>query len=370
MNKIIRIAIIDDGISEDFWREYFHTSKNVLCLEIHNGNCKCQAKKKEEITHGTVCTAILLEYIKKIQVIQNVELISISIKNIYNEQNIFSFYQALRWCVNKHVDIILMSIGLKNFLYAKSLVPIIKKAYHAGIVMIAASSNDDCITYPACFENVIGVKTIRNSGFAQDYLRIIFQPEDGIEIIGGFSASNVLKYISQNYSVEFDISNSFIVPYVASFISKILLNNGKIGKKKILDLLPQFGYSIKTNKYELEKNKINIPVIGIFYKILEKNITDIMEEIIDEFKNKRYSCICLSMDEGVSNFEKGYIRIESGVNVYRKIEYYKFLFRNNSLIILLANSKKNFLISSLNFTINVYTIKPSSIIDQILNNQN
>ncbi|MBU5356457.1 S8 family peptidase [Paenibacillus barcinonensis] len=65
---------------------------------------------------------------------------------------------GIDWCVRNKVDIINMSFGMKT--RSKSLLDVVNRAYHAGIVIVASSGNDGkrrSIDYPARYPQTISV---------------------------------------------------------------------------------------------------------------------------------------------------------------------------------------------------------------------
>lgn len=65
---------------------------------------------------------------------------------------------GIDWCVRNQVDIINMSFGMKT--RSKSLLDVVNRAYHAGIVIVASSGNDSkrrSIDYPARYPQTISV---------------------------------------------------------------------------------------------------------------------------------------------------------------------------------------------------------------------
>jgi len=103
--------------------------------------------------------------------------------------------------------------------------------------MVAAAANDYSITYPACFKNVIGVKSTPYTNKSSDIINVIKPPCDGIEIEAWLSDSQVLNNCKTSYSVEYPKSNSIMVPLVASELSRILLENGRTEKNQLLEIL-------------------------------------------------------------------------------------------------------------------------------------
>lgn len=72
---------------------------------------------------------------------------------------------GIDWCVRNHMHIINMSFGMKS--KSQSLQNIIRKAYEAGIVVVASSGNDKktrSVDYPARYAQTISVGATDKSG--------------------------------------------------------------------------------------------------------------------------------------------------------------------------------------------------------------
>ena len=145
--KIPTVAIIDDGINtswfpkKQFIEHFTSNQETVLPCEPAN-----------DFTHGSVCYQIFREY-------THVPHRIISIKPLDSEtgsgqkDNLLS---ALHWCTNQDIDLIHMSIGTRQFL---DFVPIAKAVKALSqTVIVAACSNQNTLTFPACIPGVLGVQ--------------------------------------------------------------------------------------------------------------------------------------------------------------------------------------------------------------------
>lgn len=85
--------------------------------------------------------------------------------------------KALAWAVERHVNIIHLSLGVQDEAVALELEPLCQKAHDRNIVVLASAKGPDDRRYPAAFPTVIGVYW--NQGCARD--RIVYHPDSGIE---------------------------------------------------------------------------------------------------------------------------------------------------------------------------------------------
>lgn len=149
-NKI-RIAIIDDGINPkllppDVYIKHYVAHKHFIIKQ-----CKHNYNKTK--SHGTMCAGIICKYSKQIK------LYSIKVKDSKKKGNIGNLVSALKLCSKRRFDVINLSIGSCCNLDKDILFNVISKISQKGSIIVAAHSNDGQLTYPASFENVLGVRS-------------------------------------------------------------------------------------------------------------------------------------------------------------------------------------------------------------------
>lgn len=146
---MIRVAIIDDGVCEDKIKQQYikHFRINKQCMITGTNYCP------KTLTHGTLCALIISEMARNSH-----EINSIKVKAKNRNGRIESLIRAIDYCVESRIDIINLSIGSTSPDDEISLEEATKRAFGAGIVVVAAYSNDNKKTYPASFEHVIGVR--------------------------------------------------------------------------------------------------------------------------------------------------------------------------------------------------------------------
>jgi len=331
----LNIAVIDDGIQPDILESLTNTKKNVECLQILRENCVAQYTDPLEIVnHGTLCTALLIECLEKQKILNLVNITSISIANFKNEQTIDALLTSLNWCADHEVDLALMSIGLVSYFCTNELLPVVERV-KVHTTMVAATANDYSITYPACFRDVIGVKSIQSIDKTSNIINVIKSPCDGVEIEAHISKSYVLNNCESLYSVKYPKSNSIMVPFVASELSRILLEKGNLEKNLLLRELSS-NHQVKKNQLINVKQRGDIPVILAKYRLEYKyNIKNIINLLILKFMEKGYSCACILDLCYESNFEKSIYYLPD----FREctwMDYYTVALAYNSFILVVV----------------------------------
>lgn len=203
------IAVIDDGINDGFYTNITRLSRSI---EIH-ADCGIIEYKnnKIEFSHGTVCAAIICKYAKE------AVISSVRILNERNKTTAAQLIKAVEWCLENNIGIVNLSLGSTDINEKENISCVINKAVYAGMIIVAASSNNGKITYPAAFSKVIGVKTLGQQYVGEGYL-YHYRPVDGVDI----SAPSVHKLVNYFGEDESSSCNSFAAPYITAQVYNIL----------------------------------------------------------------------------------------------------------------------------------------------------
>jgi len=208
--KKMHIAVVDDGISEGYF--------DSLCLEhdiVITKDFKAVASNSHNYprrNHGTVCAGIVKKYCS------NAKISSIKVLNDNMLGSIGRLIKAIQWCIANEIDIINLSIGTIHRRDEKRLRETVDKADNKGIIIVAAQSNDDLLTYPACFHNVIGVKSDKNNILEEGQFTCDFESSDGIEIIA-CGRHKLVNYLGEEKTTS--DWNSYATPMITALIANI-----------------------------------------------------------------------------------------------------------------------------------------------------
>ena len=150
----MKIAIIDSGVDQSFCQEGWRVIEYSICdgKFIQSKRIKCSNQ------HGTNVANILSSKLSN----KNIELVSIKILDDANKGKMIDLYKAILFCITKNIKYINISLGYSGEEKNKMdrLREIFESAYENGCYIVAASSNSfGQESYPAKFENVIGIFT-------------------------------------------------------------------------------------------------------------------------------------------------------------------------------------------------------------------
>lgn len=201
----MEVALIDTGIRQDLLKR--SVVKADMIVEA-SGEIHLRQPENRIITaHGTVCAQIIENYAEK------VEFYSLQIFSDKEERaTCDQFLSALRWCCEKKIPVVHMSIGTTYLPDAIRIYPVVKKMLKQGQLLVAAYSNSAKISYPAAFRGVLGVT-------ADPKMK-----EDEFEYKGwkrntNFSASSFHKIeIAKDVIVQTPLSNSYAAPVITAAV--------------------------------------------------------------------------------------------------------------------------------------------------------
>lgn len=154
MGQGVEIALLDSGVDDT----HPDLIDNISgCMDLTNTTI-------EDLTgHGTHCAGVMVAAYTSdgiTGVAPEARVYSYKVIGHENEGHIEEVNRALRHAIDRDVDIINMSLGLVRHPGAEMEL-LIMEAYEKGIVMIAASGNQNSrVLYPARFDQVIAVSGV------------------------------------------------------------------------------------------------------------------------------------------------------------------------------------------------------------------
>jgi len=159
----VRVAIMDSGVVVDYDIPVEEHINLVTDEQV--------AVQYEDITgHGTSVASIVAAQSNDVGITginPSAKLYSVKILDQDNKAGLDRVISGIRWCINNDINIINMSFGTTS--YSPLLEQVVKEAYNAGILMIAAAGNNgDRVEYPAAFPEVIAVGATTPAGDISD----------------------------------------------------------------------------------------------------------------------------------------------------------------------------------------------------------
>jgi hypothetical protein len=227
------------------------------------------------MSHGTICYEIFRGYTNA-----RYRLISMKVlDDATGTGNCKAVVKALEWCKTKHIDVINMSMGTRQY---QDFAPIIEQINNLpkAPIIVAACSNQNELTVPACLQWVIGVRQCNNDDLHGKFI-YLDNPYDQIEI---YTAAS---------------SNSCAVPVISAavcnYLSQGVRSLVEIKKRLMSDAVSDTSFAT----YHFYKNllhtweDIHVPVV-LFVGKNTPEIYDKLKELIQTFVVDGYRAIGLT----------------------------------------------------------------------------
>lgn len=294
--KILRIGVIDEIMDLHTLQELIGYSSDRITI-----NSKINVSNHTNISsvsHGTLCTALLLEALHKYQIADNVHVTHFSVTDNSGEKSFALLLEALRYCVANSFNIVSMSIGLLGFGCVRDLNSVL--SCMESTIVVAAASNRFALTYPAALPQVIGVKRkLKNTGTGS--IEWINDPADGIELVVDLPDTPIIRKLREQYSYWIGESNSVLVPQICGEIAKAMVHGTKISSKEAaLKCIAKVPRNRLITDYILPYvNNVDseelTPVVMVPYDFnTKRTVFDLAVSLQQKFEEEDYHCTILS----------------------------------------------------------------------------
>ena len=230
----IRLAIVDSGIDAS------HSGVGDVAGGVHikiggEGEVLFLDDYADCAGHGTACAGIIR---KKAP---GAALYSV---RIFDESLIAdgrALIAAIQWCIDNEMDVVNLSLGTTDVTFKKSLQKVCRKAVDAGVILVAAESNDGLESYPAVFSEVIGVTggTIADLSTPQHAYEpdgFYYRKEQRIECVARGDEQRVCWLNGKHIMTG---GNSFAAPHITGIIARLLEQHPKCSVQGIRLLLQE-----------------------------------------------------------------------------------------------------------------------------------
>lgn len=251
----MRIAIIDDGINST----YLKSNTIVKSVRIEPDLSVSKDKKQHNLNHATKCALIIKKH--------HIDAKFISINIFTNKENVTSVDQLVKGIyLASQNDISLIHFSLGSIYYGDQdkLRSAINYATNKNIVIVAPTSNDGWLTYPASFTNVISVEALEEQNIKSPLYR--FNKYNFNNTYFSASSRHHIEVTLENGSIEvFDTPkcNSYAAPFISANIANLLDESKKhtiitlVNKLAFIQDSSYRGFRLYTTDWA-EKNNIRI----------------------------------------------------------------------------------------------------------------
>ena len=224
--KNTKVVVIDSGIA-NYSGAYLHITESYTVVREKEEIKILPCESTDYIGHGSAVSHIICN------VAPHVDIISFRICNDIADID-EDILLATLYYIEQEVDadIINISAGLTYSYKCNELHEVCTKISERGILIVSAFDNNGAISYPAMFDEVIGVDTVR---FYDNKNEIIITKNGIVDV------SVPDRYYRTMYSEKSTIlkGTSFAAAYITGLISqkKRNIRLGRVGKREMLDYI-------------------------------------------------------------------------------------------------------------------------------------
>ena len=333
----LKVAFIDSNINIGYISSimnYGQTIGGIIAIK-DNKVISSSSLLEDTLTHATLCTKIFLENVSGY-----FELFFINILDDHTlKTDTNSFLTALSWCLENKIDLINLSIGTTSLVDVSHLSFKINELVENGTVIVSASSNNNKMTFPASFDNVIGVKALK-SKLKQTGFIYVEKSIDRIEV-NCYVKNEIIEYNDKFYNIY--CSNSYAAPFISAKICDFLFNGcnslEQIKDRLKTNSLPMDNKSIKKNYKKYFVQKVNGPIIAVIGEVDNGLTSLLIQKFFLKFVERNYYGICLS-EHFKTDLSVGILNIAESdpYHPYEKLKFYSH-YSDASYIIIHANKK-------------------------------
>jgi len=223
--QLPKIAIIDSGI------DISHPSIGMIAGGVNisinkDGHFTYSEEGTDCVGHGTACAGIIR---KKAP---DAALYSVRIFDESLMADGRALIAAIHWCIDNEMDVVNLSLGTTDVTFKKSLQKVCRKAVDAGVILIAAESNEGGESYPAVFPEVIGV----TGGAIYEPDGFYYRKDQRIECVARGDEQRVCWLNGKHIMTG---GNSFAAPHITGIIAHLLEQHPKCSVQDIRLLLKE-----------------------------------------------------------------------------------------------------------------------------------
>ena len=277
----LKAAIIDDGAADIL----FENVRNITVSEDLQVNE--DVSFTNELSHSSICMSI----IKKYSDISDVEWLNINIMNSHYRSGVDSFIKALEYCRRNNIKLIHLSIGSRNFNDFERVRAEIELLLQKNTVIIAALSNENVFTVPACIDGVIGVKF--SIDLKDNELYYLDNAPEKIEFLA--SSRHILRLEGKLDTSS--ISNSYATPVVTAAAINVLKTEPFLNADGVIERIKNkskkdFLVFEKTEPF-MDGNADMLTVPVVLVKLNDSSLqSKLVKELKELFIQNGYNAFC------------------------------------------------------------------------------
>ncbi|MCL2286014.1 MAG: S8 family serine peptidase [Firmicutes bacterium] len=281
---IIKTAFIDDGINPKFIPPHI-PFQNYTAGEAG----VCLSEPVSGISHGTMCYQIFNNNVNVPYRLTDIKVLD----NTTGTGSHKALVSALNWCASQNFDIINMSMGTRQYTDFAPIAAAVSRINKS--IIIAACSNENQLTFPACLPSVIGVRHSSRDELASNFA-YFSNPYDQIEIVTCVKDEPVS--FGENIVKKMSGANSFATPLITARICNYFSQGYKTLDAIKMQLERDSVKDTSFASYDFYKNRTlnweecTVPIVAVPDTVPEADRR--LKELLNVFVQDGYRAIALS----------------------------------------------------------------------------
>ncbi len=217
----VRVAVVDSGC-DAAWGDP-RIRKGIGLTDPHDGLEVARSQDdRDRIGHGTACTDIILG------IAPDVEILPVRVFGSRLETSPEVIVAALEWAIEERVTIVNLSLGSLLDRALRPFYRVCERARKAGILVVSAVHLGEGWSYPAVFENTLGV----TAGRFANIFDFEYFPGEGAEFRAQMERQ--VRWLEQRRRVR---GSSFAAPHISALAALFLERFPGSDLDKIRELL-------------------------------------------------------------------------------------------------------------------------------------
>lgn len=224
----VRVAVIDSGLDADW-----HVPQRRPGIDLSGASTDDPGATRDHLGHGTACASILWSLAPQ------VEVYPVRIFHRRLESRISTLVRAIEWAIEQGMQVVNLSLGTVEKKGFERLYRVCERARQRGLILVAAVEATTGVSYPAVFDNAIGVA----GGHFSNGHDFEYRPDDAVEAI----AQGRCRARTVGGRYRWVDATSFAAPHLSAIVALILERNPEADLEGIHRLLRRFSVTGDTS---------------------------------------------------------------------------------------------------------------------------
>lgn len=226
----IQVAVVDSG-----WDRGIHEPRVLPGVGFVDPDDDFALARNDDdndvLGHGTACADLVL------RIAPDARVIPVKVFGKVLETSPGTLHAALTWAIDAGIPVINVSLGTRLEGTLHPLYAACERARRAGIVIVAAGHNANDWSYPAIFENVIGVSANR---FASPF-QFRYRPHHAMEC-EAWGVEQPVLWVGGSRQIKH--GTSFAAPNVAGIVALIKERHPQATLDDVREMLARFAVEV------------------------------------------------------------------------------------------------------------------------------